>query len=81
MADTHQPGHHKSLKLSQFSQEHRNPQQGDSPKWGQTRAKQAAGNPGGSKEAIPFPEDIGVYIRDNGKENGNYYSRLGLYRD
>ena len=23
---------------------------------------------------------LGLY-RDNGKENGNYYSRLGLYRD
>ena len=23
---------------------------------------------------------MGLY-RDNGKENGNYYSRLGLYRD
>ena len=22
-----------------------------------------------------------IYCRDNGKENGNYYSILGLYRD
>ena len=27
-----------------------------------------------------FPNPTGLY-KDNGKENGNYYSILGLYRD